>query len=247
MAPLLLSVTLLFLSAIPTSGQTHKYTVVNKCPTSIKLYIAGSLDSTLATGASITKSLGIDAGFFYTDANGGNANGAATRAGFYDDNNSYIYYLVRDSSHFNTGMSITPNHSPTNGFCPVAICEDASCTTAFSQPPTRFPPPVCGTPPTPPVYSCPYANLSYTIMFCPSGSFPSPGQAIHPNFDTNKCMDVRGANYANGTPVQIYDCNGTGAQRWVINEGSTKVKLAGTNFCLDAGSSEFNDRLWEHG
>ena len=28
------------------------------------------------------------------------------------DLQSYIYYLVRDPSHFNTGMSITPNHAP---------------------------------------------------------------------------------------------------------------------------------------
>ena len=34
-----------------------------------------------------------------------------------------------------------------------------------------------------------------------------------------------------------YDCNGTPAQRWLINRGSTKVQLAGMNFCLDAGSS----------
>src|SRR6185436_17601079 len=30
----------------------------------------------------------------------------------------------------------------------------------------------------------------------------------------NKCMDVAGANSADGTPVQIYDCNGTAAQQW---------------------------------
>ena len=33
-----------------------------------------------------------------------------------------------------------------------------------------------------------------------------------------------------------YDCNGTPAQNWWIVNGSTKVKLAGTNFCLDAGA-----------
>jgi len=36
-----------------------------------------------------------------------------------------------------------------------------------------------------------------------------------------------------------FDCNGTGAQKWLISKGNTQVKLAGTNFCLDAGSSEF--------
>ncbi|NUP82936.1 MAG: chitinase, partial [Nonomuraea sp.] len=29
-----------------------------------------------------------------------------------------------------------------------------------------------------------------------------------------KCVDVAGASNANGTAVQLYDCNGTGAQIW---------------------------------
>jgi hypothetical protein len=33
-----------------------------------------------------------------------------------------------------------------------------------------------------------------------------------------------------------YDCNGTKAQKWVINHANTKVRVAGTNFCLDAGT-----------
>lgn len=36
-----------------------------------------------------------------------------------------------------------------------------------------------------------------------------------------------------------YDCNGTGAQKWVLNRGNGKVQVAGTNFCLDAGSSAY--------
>ncbi len=35
-----------------------------------------------------------------------------------------------------------------------------------------------------------------------------------------------------------YDCNETNAQQWLITRGNTKVQLAGTNFCLDAGSSK---------
>ncbi|KAJ3507116.1 hypothetical protein NLJ89_g6483 [Agrocybe chaxingu] len=45
-----------------------------------------------------------------------------------------------------------------------------------------------------------------------------------------------------------YDCNGTNAQKWVIARGSTKVKLAGTNFCLDAGSTPGNGigmKIWQ--
>ncbi|KDR84330.1 hypothetical protein GALMADRAFT_237117 [Galerina marginata CBS 339.88] len=227
----------------------RQYTVVNNCPSPVALYIGGTFDSTLATGGSTTKSLGVDAGFFYTTVNGGTATGGATRAGFYGDSNSIYYYIVKDTAHFNTGISITPNHPPSGGFCAVARCDDVSCTNAFSQPPTGFPPPA-STPPTPPVYSCPHSDIAYTITFCPSGSFPGAvtPTALHPNGNTNKCMDVRGANYANGTPVQIYDCNGTGAQKWVLNRENTKVQVAGTNFCLDAGSTPGNGvgmKIWQ--
>ncbi|KAJ3555392.1 hypothetical protein NM688_g2600 [Phlebia brevispora] len=74
------------------------------------------------------------------------------------------------------------------------------------------------------------------------------GVTIHPNGDESKCLDVSGANYANGTPVDIYDCNGTGAQQWVINSGTTAVQVAGTNYCLDAGDSPADGtqmKIWE--
>jgi len=61
-------------------------------------------------------------------------------------------------------------------------------------------------------------------------------------------LDVRGAVLANGTPVQIFDCNGTPAQDWVISLGEGPVVLAGTNFCLDAGSAPANGvgmKIWE--
>ncbi|KAF8157235.1 ricin B lectin domain-containing protein [Crassisporium funariophilum] len=248
----LLSALCVLALAIDVSAQgSRQYTVINNCPISVNLLIGGNLDSILAQGASTTKTLGINAGFFYSDANGGNANGAGTRAGFYGDNDSYYYYIVKDADHFNMGISIAPNKPAVGSFCPIARCDDVSCTGAFSQPPTRFPPATCNAPPAPPVYSCPYADLSYVITFCPSGTFPgqgTTGQAIHPNFTAGKCLDVRGANFANGTPVQVYDCNGTGAQNWVLNRGSTKVKLAGTNFCLDAGSTPGNGvgmKIWQ--
>jgi hypothetical protein len=56
--------------------------------------------------------------------------------------------------------------------------------------------------------------------------------------NTTKCLDVVGNKQANNTPVDIYDCNGTGAQNWILVVGLTTLRLAGTNFCLDAGSSK---------
>jgi Ricin-type beta-trefoil lectin domain len=34
-----------------------------------------------------------------------------------------------------------------------------------------------------------------------------------------KCIDVAGGGTANGTPVRLFDCNGTGAQRWRYFKG----------------------------
>lgn len=90
------------------------------------------------------------------------------------------------------------------------------------------------------------------MTFCPSGGFPPALDdnpvTIHPNGNTAKCLDVRGNVLANGTPVQIYDCNGTGAQKWSITAGPTTVQLFGTNFCLDAGShpaSGVGMKIWQ--
>jgi beta-glucanase (GH16 family) len=45
-----------------------------------------------------------------------------------------------------------------------------------------------------------------------------------------KCVDVAGANTANGTPVQMYDCNGTAAQSWTVGSDQT---LRALGKCMD--------------
>ncbi|KAG6818468.1 hypothetical protein H0H93_004760, partial [Arthromyces matolae] len=148
------------------------------------------------------------------------------------------YYIVKDPNYSNVGVTITPiNQTPSNGFCVPATCSSSSCTTAFSQPPTGFPAP-SATAPSPPTFACPQPATGYIVEFCPNQKFPlATSVSIHPSNSTSKCLDVRAAVYANGTPVQIYDCNGTGAQKWQIQYGSTSLRVAGTNFCLDAGST----------
>jgi hypothetical protein len=49
-----------------------------------------------------------------------------------------------------------------------------------------------------------------------------------------KCVDVAGANPANGTAVQLYDCNGSGAQRWTVGADGT-IRALGK--CLDVSAS----------
>jgi len=48
-----------------------------------------------------------------------------------------------------------------------------------------------------------------------------------------KCVDIAGANTANGTAVQLYDCNGTSAQTW-SNPGDGTLRALGK--CLDVTS-----------
>ncbi len=61
-----------------------------------------------------------------------------------------------------------------------------------------------------------------------------------------KCLDVAGANSANGTAVQLYDCNGTAAQQWTVETDGT-VRALGK--CLDVtGGSTANGtrlQLWD--
>lgn len=61
-----------------------------------------------------------------------------------------------------------------------------------------------------------------------------------------KCVDVAGASSANGTPVQLYDCNGTAAQQWSVN-GDGSIRALGK--CLDVTSGSTANgakiQLWD--
>ncbi|MFD3585384.1 ricin-type beta-trefoil lectin domain protein [Streptomyces sp. NPDC058683] len=48
-----------------------------------------------------------------------------------------------------------------------------------------------------------------------------------------KCVDVAGASSANGTAVQLYDCNGSAAQQWTVGSDGT-IRALGK--CLDVTS-----------
>ena len=54
-----------------------------------------------------------------------------------------------------------------------------------------------------------------------SGAIHAPG---------GTCVDVQAANSANGTPIQLYDCNNTNAQKWTVLANGT-VQALGK--CLD--------------
>ncbi|MFI2780522.1 lectin [Streptomyces sp. ALB3] len=73
----------------------------------------------------------------------------------------------------------------------------------------------------------------------PGGGGPVTGLA-------GKCVDVAGGAVANGTPVQLYDCNGTAAQKWTVG-GDGTVRALGK--CLDVASGGTGDgtrvQLWD--
>ncbi|WP_052849047.1 ricin-type beta-trefoil lectin domain protein [Streptomyces avicenniae] len=51
-----------------------------------------------------------------------------------------------------------------------------------------------------------------------------------------KCLDVAGASTADGTPVQLYSCNGSEAQRWTIGTDGT-IRAFGKCLDVSAGST----------
>ncbi|MFH9427562.1 lectin [Streptomyces sp. NPDC017615] len=53
-----------------------------------------------------------------------------------------------------------------------------------------------------------------------------------------KCLDVAGGSSANGTPVQLYDCNGSTAQQWTVAADGS-VRALGK--CLDVVSASTAD------
>ena len=67
------------------------------------------------------------------------------------------------------------------------------------------------------------------------GSTPPPpppatgGQALRSNF-SNRCIDIPAANPVDGARLQMYDCNGSTAQRWTTNADGT---LRAMGKCMD--------------
>ncbi len=57
-----------------------------------------------------------------------------------------------------------------------------------------------------------------------------------------RCLDVAGSTSADRTPLQLFECNGTAAQKWVITPNQT---LVGLGFkCLDTPTDADRTRTW---
>jgi glucosylceramidase len=73
------------------------------------------------------------------------------------------------------------------------------------------------------------------------GTTPPPGGTGPITGLAGKCADVAGAATANGTAVDLYDCNGTAAQLWTAGTGNSMQALGK---CMDVtGASTANGAL----
>ncbi|MFD9094761.1 lectin [Streptomyces collinus] len=91
------------------------------------------------------------------------------------------------------------------------------------------------------------AALSLTASLATGLLTASPAQAATGTVTglAGKCLDVAGASSADGTPVQLYDCNGTAAQQWTVGGDGT---LRALGKCLDVTGNSTADgakaQLW---
>jgi hypothetical protein len=97
-----------------------------------------------------------------------------------------------------------------------------------------YPNGVCGcTTPTSSTTSGGTMSVSYVAAYQTSGGSPPPpppGTGPIVGYG-GLCVDVRGANTANFTPVQVYTCNGTNAQQWTVVQAGSTLHALGK--CMD--------------
>ncbi|HET8640390.1 MAG TPA: lectin [Pseudonocardiaceae bacterium] len=103
-------------------------------------------------------------------------------------------------------------------------------------------------------------TVAFTLSATPNPAWGADPASAPPSFDVGpavprtgrisglagKCVDVRYSGTADGTPVQLWTCNGTGAQTWTLASDGT-VRALGK--CLDVAASGIANgtkvQLWQ--
>ncbi len=101
-----------------------------------------------------------------------------------------------------------------------------------------FPNGVCGcTTPTSSTSSGGTMNVAYVAAYTTTGG----GGGANPTGPITGfgglCVDVRGANTADFTPVQVYTCNGTNAQQWTVVAAGSTLRALGKCMDIKAGGT----------
>ncbi len=73
-----------------------------------------------------------------------------------------------------------------------------------------------------------------TVVFRVSGGTPDPTTRIQ-GVGSGRCLDVVEASQANGTPVNIWDCNGQANQQWASTSAG-ELRVYGSK-CLDVNNN----------
>lgn len=80
-----------------------------------------------------------------------------------------------------------------------------------------------------------YASVAVSV----GSSGPSTNSTlnVHLNGNNNKCVGISGGTYADGTAVDIFDCNESASQKWEWNGGAlvSVNPVDQSQWCLDAG------------
>ena len=110
------------------------------------------------------------------------------------------------------GMLTPPSTAPTTTTVPPTTTVVPPKTTTVPPTTTTVPPTTTTVPPT-------------------TTTVPPPAPRVGPVVGlAGKCLDVAGAQSADGTAVQLYRCNATSAQRWTVTTTGTLTALGK---CLD--------------
>jgi hypothetical protein len=80
-------------------------------------------------------------------------------------------------------------------------------------------------------------SVAYVAAYTTTGSSGGPTGPI--TGYQGLCVDVRGANTANFTPVQVYTCNGTDAQQWTVVQAGSTLHALGK--CMDINGGGTTD------
>ena len=82
---------------------------------------------------------------------------------------------------------------------------------------------------------------AWSVVNLAGDSLGHGSSAITSGISSAKCVDDRSSGTSNGNPIQIWDCNGTGAQIWLHDSPGNKTTFSVLGKCMDdTGAGTWN-------